>query len=48
MQSVFLPKFSVQNQKGGGEGTPLFCVLFWANNTLLATKRGGAMAQCPT
>ena len=25
---------------------PQFCILFFANYTILATQKGGAMAQC--
>ena len=33
-------KLSAQVTKGGG-GTPQFCLLFYANYTILATQRGG-------
>ena len=41
--SVLKP--SAQVTKGGG--MPQFCILFYANYTILATERGEAMAQWP-
>ena len=32
-------------QRGGGGGMPQFCILFYADYTILTTQRGG-MAQC--
>ena len=41
--SNFLPKL----QRGGGVGgMPQFCILFYANYTILASQRG-VMAPCP-
>ena len=43
--TICVPKASAQLTKGGGV-IPQFCILIYANYTILATQRGG-MAQCP-
>ena len=50
-KKVFAHRFCAQticpSYKGGGGGMPQFSVLFYANNTILATQRAGAMARFP-